>query len=77
MIQNFIYLTGDKNIQLEESISVVAKLLRTELNFSRLIYVSELLINKYESIQQKTFDSEGYKMSKIYIDKILKNKEDE
>ena len=51
--------------------SVVAKLLRCEFNFSRLIYLSEMLLNKYKYIQSQVNDMESYKLSKLYIDKIL------
>lgn len=74
--QNFIAMTGDKNKRLEESVSIVAKLLRCEFNFSRLIYLSEMLLNKYEYIQKQADDMESYKLSKLYIDKIIGNNED-
>lgn len=77
ILQNFIAMTGDKNKQLEESVSVIAKLLRCEFNFSRLIYLSEMLLNKYEYIQSQVNDMESYKLSKLYIDKILKQDAEE
>lgn len=77
ILQNLIAMTGDNNKQLEESVSVVAKLLRCDLNFSRLIYLSEMLLNKYEYIQSQVTDMESYKLSKLYIDKILKQDTEE
>lgn len=71
ILQNLIYMTGENNKEIEESVSVVAKLLQTDLNFSRLIYLSEMLLNKYEYIQTQTNDMESYKLSKLYMDKIL------
>lgn len=77
ILQNLIYMTGDNNKQLEDSVNVVGKLLRCELNFSRLIYLSEMLLDRYEYIQTQTNDMESYKLSKLYIDKILKQDTEE
>lgn len=76
ILQNLIAMTGEKNKGLEESTLVVAKLLHCDLNFSRLIYLSEMLLNKYEYIQMQANDMESYKLSKLYIDKILKQSDE-
>lgn len=72
ILQNFINFTGENNKIIEPSVQVIGKLLQTEQSFSRLIYLSELLLNKYESVAQDVNRLESYKISKLYIDKILK-----
>ena len=47
------------------------------MNFNKLIYMSEYLLNKYEYIENKASDMESYNISKLYIDKILKQDTEE
>ena len=56
---------------LKNSVDTVSKLLVGGMNFSKLIYMSDVLINKYEQIQKLSPDS--FKISRDYIDIILGN----
>lgn len=76
ILNNLIKMTGDKNKILESSTYAVSKLLKIEENFSRLIYMSELLLNCYEHNKEKELNREDYQLSKMYIDKIIGNNED-
>lgn len=75
ILQNFVNMTGENNKVIEPSIQIIGKLLQIEQSFSRLIYLAELLLNKYECIAQDVNRLESYKISKLYIDKILNQDE--
>lgn len=77
ILQNFVNITGEKNKIIEPSVQVIGKLLQIEQSFTRLIYLSELLLNKYESVAQDVNRLESYRISKLYIDKILKQDTEE
>ena len=76
ILNNLIKMTGDKNKILESSTYTVSKLLKIEENFSRLIYMSELLLNCYNYNKKKEIEREDYQLSKMYIDKMIGNDED-
>lgn len=76
ILNNLIKMTGDKNKILESSTYTVSKLLKIEENFSRLIYMSELLLNCYDYNKKKEIEREDYQLSKMYIDKMIGNDED-
>lgn len=75
--QNYINMTGENNLKLLPSVQTISKLLHLNVNFNKLIYMSEYLLNKYEYIENKASDMESYNISKLYIDKILKQDTEE
>lgn len=76
ILNNLIKMTGDKNKILESFTYTVSKLLKIEENFSRLIYMSELLLNCYDYNKKKEIERGDYQLSKMYIDKMIGNDED-